>query len=184
MTHKGLVNAAADWLKNSKHCTVVIKELKTWNTETPDVIGFWAGGRSIMIECKTSRNDFLADKQKMFRKYSEMGMGDERYFFAEKGIIEEVDLPQGWGLLKVIQNPIHETKRQVRMIKESNLHTANKNAELTMIISVLRRLEIAATVFVRQEDSAFSGMDLGAEQDRTVIKLINNDDIKKITEVL
>ena len=122
-----------------------MKELKTWNSETPDVIGFWSGGRSMLIECKASRNDFLADKNKHFRREAEMGMGDLRFFLCADEIIKPDDLvDSGWGLLKI-------TEHQIREIKESSHFTANKNAELTMIISVLRRLEIAATVFVRQE---------------------------------
>jgi hypothetical protein len=131
-------------------CTVAMKELKTWNSETPDVIGFWAGGKSMLIECKASRNDFLADKNKHFRRETEMGMGNERYFLAEDGIINIEDLPDGWGLLKI-------TDKQIREVKKSAHFESNKNAELTMIISVLRRLEIAATVFVRQEENNIFG---------------------------
>ena len=148
MTHKQLVNRAHQWIQNrNSGCTVAMKELKTWNSETPDVIGFWTDGRSMLIECKTSRSDFLADRHKHFRKYSEMGMGNERYFLAEEGIITIDDLPGGWGLLKI-------TDKQIREVKKSEHFESNKNAELTMIISVLRRLEIAATVFVRQEEAA------------------------------
>ena len=145
MTHKELVNRAFKWIRDrNMGCTVAMKELKTWNNETPDIIGFWSGGKSMLIECKASRNDFLADKHKHFRKSAELGMGDTRYFLAEDGIIKPEDLQDGWGLLKI-------TEHQIREIKESSVFPANKNAELTMMISVLRRLEIAATVFVRQE---------------------------------
>lgn len=77
MTHKQLVRRMSNWLRNSKGYSVVIAELATRNSETPDVLGFHAGA-SMMIECKVSRSDFLADREKRFRRCEELGMGDQR----------------------------------------------------------------------------------------------------------
>jgi len=152
MTHKELVNRAYRWIRDrNMGCTVAMKELKTWNSETPDVVGFWAGGKSMLIECKTSRNDFLADRNKHFRENAELGMGDTRYFLAERGIIKIEDLiDNGWGLLNI-------SEHQIREVKESKVFETNKNAELTMIVSVLRGLEISATVFVRDDHDWYCG---------------------------
>lgn len=148
MTHKDLVRKAGAWLRNSKHCTVVISELATThNNETPDAIGFYSsGGSSILIECKASRADFLADKNKIFRREEERGMGDYRYFMVPIDMVISPDeVPDPWGLIVI---PASE---RARMHKEAKHTTANKNAEIVMLVSVLRRLEISTAVFVRQE---------------------------------
>ena len=69
ITHKALVRRLAKWLKYTKRMTVVMSELSTRNSETPDVMGWIGNAHSILIECKASRQDFLADKNKWFRKY-------------------------------------------------------------------------------------------------------------------
>jgi hypothetical protein len=53
-THKALVRRMASWLKFTKLNTVVIAELSTRNSETPDVIAWRDGARSILIECPIS----------------------------------------------------------------------------------------------------------------------------------
>lgn len=146
MTHKELVKKAQAWLTNNRRCTVVLTELATRNTETPDAIGFHSsGGASILVECKATRADFLADKNKVFRREQERGMGDRRYFMVPAKLISLDEVPESWGLLEV-----HD--RQVREEKEAPFATANKNAEIIMLVSVLRRLELSTAVFVRQEE--------------------------------
>ncbi|HEX9959843.1 MAG TPA: hypothetical protein VGB00_02855, partial [Pyrinomonadaceae bacterium] len=82
-THAELVAIAREWLK-THHCSVVVSEITSAASEQPDAIG-WRGGNSILIECKVSRSDFLADRKKSFREHLEMGMGDYRYFLAPVG---------------------------------------------------------------------------------------------------
>ncbi|MCP3944994.1 MAG: hypothetical protein GY710_26450 [Desulfobacteraceae bacterium] len=64
-THDELIKIAEKWLL--KRCGFAFRELTTFASETPDVIGF-RQGESILIECKTSRADFHADKKKIFRR--------------------------------------------------------------------------------------------------------------------
>ena len=97
-SHAELNQIACKWLL-SMGCTIVLSELKTWGTfEIADVIGF-KSGFSIVIESKTSRSDFLADKKKPWRKDPKKGMGNYRFFLCEEGIIKPEDLPPKWGLL-------------------------------------------------------------------------------------
>jgi len=144
-THKFLVKKAAAWLRNRKNCNVVFAELATQNNETPDAIGFRGADGSILVECKCSRADFLADKNKIFRHYDDMGMGDARYFAAPKGLLKPGELPEGWGLLEITDGRTYETK-------EATHKPTNKRAEVKMLMSAIRRLELSTAVFVRAEE--------------------------------
>ena len=146
MTHKQAVKRMVLWLKNSQRCAVVICERSVvYVTEQPDVIGWHSNGETILIEVKVSRADFQADKQKSFRRFEDMGVGDLRYFAAPKGVLLPEDMPDGWGLLEI-------RDYQVRQRAEPIRKNANKAAEVCMLVSSIRRLEIAATVFVRHEE--------------------------------
>lgn len=136
LTHKRAVQRITNWLRNSKRCFVVMAELATQNNETPDCIGWYGSGGSLLVECKISRSDFHSDKGKNFRRYEEMGMGDLRYYAA--------DLPAGWGLLEIHEHCIKE-------VVEATHKTANKQCEVKMLMSAIRRLEISTAVFVQME---------------------------------
>jgi hypothetical protein len=132
------------WLKGTKRMTVVISELSTRNSETPDVIGWVGGAESILIECKVNRADFLADGKKWFRVNEEKGMGNLRYVAAPAGLLVSEEIPEGWGLLEV-DRFVYEAKPAVRK-------QANKSNECVMLMSALRRLEIATAVYVVSEN--------------------------------
>ncbi len=93
---------AAGSVRNTAGCTVVLEELcaATGNGENPDAIG-WYTGRTMLVECKVSRSDFLADRKKPFRANPERGLGLYRYFMAPKGLIKVDELPARRGLLEV-----------------------------------------------------------------------------------
>lgn len=73
LTHASLCQLAVSWLKRPHSrqgpgCQVAITESKCgWlDGEIPDAIGFRAGvfaEASVLVECKLSRGDFLADKK-------------------------------------------------------------------------------------------------------------------------
>lgn len=148
-THKEACTRAARWLQNTMGCAVVMTERTTRVQETPDAVGWKSDGDSILVECKVSRSDFHADKAKVFRRVEEQGVGLHRYYAAPKGILTPEDMPDGWGLLEI-------TEHQVRVRKRPDGKPANKTAEVSMLVSAIRRLELAATVFVRHEDVAGS----------------------------
>lgn len=105
--HDDLVELAAKWLKGTAGCSVVLSEIVAYTVwgEIPDAIG-WKSHNTILIECKTSRADFLADKSKAFRVNPAKGMGILRYFFAPAGLIRADELPPGWGLLEVADGKV------------------------------------------------------------------------------
>lgn len=111
MNHADMVAVAVSWLKRSPSrggpgCHVALSEIKNGfkRSETPDAIGFRAGVHdegSILIEVKTSRADFLADKHKPFRMNPEKGIGLYRYFMTPPGMLAIEELPEKWGLIEV-----------------------------------------------------------------------------------
>lgn len=142
-THNELVDKARKWL--SSRSPVTITELATNAGEEPDVIAFcvnlkqnksYIGYGSVLIECKASRSDYLADKKKMYRRKPENGMGDYRYYMAPLGLIKADELPEKWGLLEIQENG------RIKMIKIPERQESNKTHEITVLISTLRRLNI------------------------------------------
>lgn len=155
LTHDDLVDIAANWLYKSVGCQIVVKELTTWGTgEIADAIG-WTSLCSVVVECKTSRSDFLADANKPFRKDPAIGLGDHRYFLSPPDVIKETDDLKGWGLLHVKNGKV---KRVVCPIKRKGpsfwnskktvisydwykfQHPKNERGEIAMLASIARRL--------------------------------------------
>ncbi|NID14985.1 hypothetical protein [Luteibacter yeojuensis] len=102
MTHADLVERAGAWLRGAAGCKIVMTELAAVcrSGEIPDAIG-WREGGTILVEAKTSRADFLADRKKPFRREPERGMGTLRFFLAPAEMIRPNELPPRWGLLEV-----------------------------------------------------------------------------------
>lgn len=144
--HDDLVNRAENWLWK-RSCKVVFHDRfrpRTKTREQPDCIG-WRSGISILIECKTSRSDFLADAKKPFRVKPELGMGSWRFYLCPPGVIKVSDLPKGWGLLnttprggvKVIHGGPSKSKWATRVPFKPNLQNENM-----MLVSALRRMHL------------------------------------------
>lgn len=150
LTHKQLVESAYKWVMKNASCGVAFKELYTSNIEYADVIGFGSWGRSVLIECKASRSDFLADKKKSFRINPETGMGSVRYYCCPSGLIKESELPVGWGLLyvddklkcKAVHKPTIEINTENYSFKQEYRHEKNIIAEHSLMYSALRRLQL------------------------------------------
>jgi hypothetical protein len=145
-THAELVELGRDWLikpyaVSAPHghsaCGVVITEIvaSTWAGEQPDVLGF-CPKKSILIECKTSLSDFRADRNKPFREHPEFGIGCQRWFIAPMGIIPKSEIPPKWGLLEVTRG------RSILVIARPEIQNRNYESEISIFISLLRRLNI------------------------------------------
>jgi len=142
-THDMLVKLGSNWCKRFG-CSFVLPELKSCNCtgEIPDIFAF-KSGYSMMIECKTSRADFLADKKKAFRINPELGMGQFRILLCPEGVIKPEDLKgiyENWFLLTVGQNK----KIKLVVFPDSNylnnpVHECNLMAERALMASALRR---------------------------------------------
>ncbi|HSM87568.1 MAG TPA: hypothetical protein VLT16_15535 [Candidatus Limnocylindrales bacterium] len=139
MTHAQLVRLAEHWLRSRYRCGIVLSEQSAASGETPDVIGWKGKCRSVLVECKISRADFLADRDKPFRQDPALGMGCERFYLATRGLIEKHELPHGWGLLECKGREItiaHKPRRQ-SMRSEAGLMW-----EMNLLLASLRRVEV------------------------------------------
>ncbi|BCZ09711.1 adenylosuccinate synthase [Acinetobacter pittii] len=110
LTHRQLCEIGAKFLKrpesaNGHGCHFTIIEASSYG-ENPDVFGVRHGIHShgigtFVLEAKTSRSDFLADRSKPHRLNPEMGMGKYRYYICPTGLIKPEELPEKWGLIYV-----------------------------------------------------------------------------------
>jgi hypothetical protein len=137
VTHAKLVSLAVQWLRRYR-CGVVLSEQACVSGEMPDAIGWKNACHSVLVESKASRADFLADRDKSFRRKPEIGVGSERYYLAPRGLIRIEELPAGWGLLEVSGREMERVKTSAK-----NLRSAiGFQYEMNLLLASLRRVEI------------------------------------------
>jgi len=148
ISHRELVDRAFLYL-HGMGCKVRFRERRASTLENPDAMGF-GGGRalSVLIECKASRADFLADKKKLFRRVPEQGMGSRRYFMAPVGMLEPAEIPAGWGLLEVYEKTPKRQRRVRETVTAEPFYERNREAEIQYLVSAIRRIEISMAVFI------------------------------------
>jgi hypothetical protein len=137
MTHSQLVQKAVQWLRMYR-CGVILSEQACASGEMPDAIGWKRACHSVLVECKISRADFLADREKPFREKAQLGMGCERFYLAPARLLDVDELPEGWGLLEY-------RNRDVTVVRPAakNLRTAiGFRQEMNLLLASLRRVEI------------------------------------------
>ena len=98
--HGYLVKRAVRWLLNTRHMGVALAEAWQCTGEQPDAIGWRFDGYSILVECKASRADFVADRRKSHRRNPNKRLGHERWYMTPPGLVCPIDVPEGWGLLE------------------------------------------------------------------------------------
>ncbi len=137
MTHAQLVLMAVNWLRRYQ-CGIVLAEQVCVSGEMPDAIGWKRASHSVLVECKISRPDFLADRGKPFRQKAELGLGCERFYLVPAGLLCLEELPAGWGLLEV-------RGRQIEIIRPSSKKMRTSTGlhyEMNLLLASLRRVEI------------------------------------------
>jgi len=137
VTHSQLVQKAVAWLR-AYRCGVVLSEQACISGEMPDAIGWKRACHSVLVECKVSRADFLADREKPFRRKPELGVGCERFYLAPAGLIRPDELLPGWGLLE-LQN------RKIRIVRSSARNHRTSTGfgyEMNLLLASLRRVEL------------------------------------------
>jgi hypothetical protein len=156
VSHEDLRKLAMSWLKRSKwnntthnydggHCSIVLSEITSAGDEIPDAIG-WRMGHSVLVECKTSRSDFLADAKKPHRMIG-TGAGEYRFFLVPKGLVSTSELPADWGLLEIEGKTITKSLD----CKRRTLDMAGHCSEKLMLLSTIRRIRTREFLMITAE---------------------------------
>lgn len=112
ITHKKLVEIGKYWLKSAKGCNPVFTELGSMHlAEKPDIIG-WTPDDCIIVECKISLSDYMADLKKPHRN-GDGSLGNYRYYVIPFYLREQIKTKErnGWGLVIVNENERAEQER-------------------------------------------------------------------------
>jgi hypothetical protein len=137
MTHAQLVEKAVRWLRRYR-CGVVLSEQACVGGEMPDAIGWKQACHSVLIECKVTRGDFLADCEKPFRLKPEQGVGCERFYLVPAALLRCEELPSGWGLLEYRGGKIEVVKPSAKNLRSA----AGFRCEMNLLLASLRRVEV------------------------------------------
>jgi hypothetical protein len=137
MTHAQLVERAIRWLR-AYRCGLVLSEQACTSGEMPDAIGWKRACHSVLVECKVSRSDFLADRQKPFRVKPEKGVGSERFYLTPWELVKLEELPSGWGLLQYHRGRVEMLKPAAKNLRT----TVGFRYEMNLLLASLRRVEV------------------------------------------
>jgi hypothetical protein len=137
MTHAQLVEKAVHWLRRYR-CGVVLSEQACVSGEMPDAIGWKRACHSVLVECKVTRSDFLADRDKPFRLKPDQGVGCERFYLVPAALVRPEELPVGWGLLEYRSGGTETAHPSAK-----NLRSATGfRYEMNLLLASLRRVEV------------------------------------------
>jgi hypothetical protein len=137
--HAQLVEYAVEWLRTRYRCGVILSEQYCATGEVPDAIGWKKQCHSVVIECKATRADFLADREKSFRQNPEQGLGCERFYLAFAGLIRADELPEGWGLLELSSRKIQIVRKAQKRSMRSEIGLMK---EMNLLLASLKRVEL------------------------------------------
>jgi hypothetical protein len=137
MTHAQLVDKAVAWLR-AYRCGVILSEQACLSGEMPDAIGWKRACHSVVIECKISRADFLADREKPFRVKPQLGMGCERFYLTPAGMLNMEELPTGWGLLEYRDRKVEKLRSSAKNFRSAT----GFKYEMNLLLASLRRVEV------------------------------------------
>jgi hypothetical protein len=104
----------------------------------PDAIGWKQASHSVLVECKVTRADFLADRVKPFRLKPEKGVGSERFYLTPPGLVKVSELPPGWGLLELSRGRVQMLQRSAKNLRSA----AGFRYEMNLLLASLRRVEV------------------------------------------
>ncbi len=134
-----MIKKAVEWLRREYRCGIVLSEQCCVSGETPDVIAWKGKCRSVVVECKISRADFLADRDKPWRKDPALALGCERIYMAPAGLIRVKELPTQWGLLEIKGNRVGLVVKPARNSQRTAEGLMN---EMNLLLASLRRVEV------------------------------------------
>lgn len=137
LTHADLVKRACRWLKNSRHCSVVLAGLvAAYCSEIPDAIGWRASGESTLIEVKVSRSDFRRDRHKVRARCPELSMGCYRYYMTPRGLLRLDEVP---GVSPAAADLARHYSREDEKGVDMSYPTAQGEERRTAILAFIRK---------------------------------------------
>jgi hypothetical protein len=104
----------------------------------PDAIGWKRANHSVLVECKVTRADFLADRGKPFRQKSEQGVGCERFYLTPPALVKTEEVPSGWGLLELRRGRVEVIQNSAKSLRSA----AGLRYEMNLLLASLRRVEV------------------------------------------
>ena len=128
-----------EWLRRTYRCGIILSEQSCAGGEVPDVIGWKGSCQSVLVECKVSRSDFLADANKPFRLKPEEGLGSRRFYMAPANLIAREELPKHWGLLECKGRQV---QMSVKPGKQDLRSPVGLMKEMNLLLASLRRVEV------------------------------------------
>lgn len=145
--HDRLVQVARRWLSGTAGCRFVLTEMRAASVyEQPDAIGWKGRGESLMIECKASRSDFLADKKKPHNR-RKVRLGQRRFYLAPRDLIKPDELPERWGLLE------QHGSRVRRIVDAETFQEFARDTEGEMCLLLAAAQGVSATVIRNAEEA-------------------------------
>lgn len=165
LTHTDLVRRAVVMARSSGYSVIFAEMATQESVYIPDVLAWQPGGRrSLLVECKASRSDFLADRKKPIHAAPEMFPGESRVYLVAEGVAKAEDVPPNWGLTVVRS----KTSRLVIERLPTPLAPSVKRlqSEIHYLTKALRRLDLGAEFnpvsgkFVPQGQSGATGHEL------------------------
>lgn len=147
LTHKELVDIGASLIYELYAFGAHVVGGHEWHilTETglrrenPDVFAF-TKHQSILIECKASRSDFLADKKKPFRQNPQDGIGAMRFYLVNEGVARHEEMPDKWQLIEALDSHTVRVQRDFSADNDSlKFNVRNASAEIELMYSWLYR---------------------------------------------
>ena len=176
-THDAISLYVAKWLTKTCNFKISVANIRCKGFyEQPDVFAINSYGRSVVIEVKVSRSDFLNDKNKKFRKM-DIGMGDYRIYCCMPGVVKDLnEIPEGWGLIeisgkntprfKILKGKKPSSSMNYRPNQRTKYFEKDIELEQRLLVSILNR-------------SIMDGSNLQRYSDGTVYKeLYLNEEIK------
>lgn len=113
MTHDEMAEFAAERMRKKGYLMTWANMRSTSCNEQPDVMALKSLFDCVIIEVKTSRGDFFADRKKPWRNGEVNGMGTERIYFTPPNLLKPEEIPYGWQLWE-----LHEGKtNRIQVIK-------------------------------------------------------------------
>ncbi len=137
--HAQLVARTVDWLRRRYKCGIILSEQYCATGEVPDVIAWKGFCKSVLVECKVTRADFLADAGKPFRLKPQEGMGCQRFYLAPPGMIPPGELPKHWGLLELHGREVRVVVKPGRIDQRGEVGLMK---EMNLLLASLRRVEV------------------------------------------